>query len=461
MNTIRIAFRNMARQRKRSILLGAAIAFGVLIVTLVNGFTAGLLGNVKENLSHLIGGHVFVLGSEVTDSGRLVSVIRDEGALSQAVAEAGIEPASLARRSNAFATLLFGPNDTMQRIEGVNWAEEPDTFESLGADIDFEEWISAEDAIVLPTTTAKELDVRTGDMVLAKMTTVTGQQNVGEFRVAAIVQGDSLFGFSSAFAHMSYLNSLLGISDGQYQIFSMYLTDMEDMDRVGDALHGSLSTLADVEARISRSTSSPMGMMRSAASGEGTESEDNAAMSMGPAGAMGMGNFTDERWEGTRYGLYTLNDVMEPLSQLVGILNTVSLAVFIILLLITMVGILNTFRMIMIERTREIGTMRSVGMQRGGVRNIFLLEALFVALAGTLAGLALAGIISAVFSLVRFSDAGLLAMFLRDSRMSIVLQAPQVIGSTLIIAALSLAAAFLPARKASRMDPAVALRTHY
>ncbi|MQY77227.1 MAG: FtsX-like permease family protein [Spirochaeta sp.] len=66
---------------------------------------------------------------------------------------------------------------------------------------------------------------------------------------------------------------------------------------------------------------------------------------------------------------------------------TAGLVVFILLLVITMVGITNTFRMIMLERTREIGTMRALGMQRGSVRNIFLSEALFIAIGALYAGL--------------------------------------------------------------------------
>ena len=51
MRNLRIAFRNLSRQKKRSFLLGGAIAFGVLIITLVNSFTAGLVENIQEILS--------------------------------------------------------------------------------------------------------------------------------------------------------------------------------------------------------------------------------------------------------------------------------------------------------------------------------------------------------------------------------------------------------------------------
>ena len=55
MKSILIAFRNLNRQKKRSFLLGGAIAFGILIITLINGFTGSFVKNVGENFSHLLG----------------------------------------------------------------------------------------------------------------------------------------------------------------------------------------------------------------------------------------------------------------------------------------------------------------------------------------------------------------------------------------------------------------------
>ena len=65
-----IAFRNLNRQKKRSYLLGGAIAFGVLIVTLIDGFSGAFMQNVSENFSNIAAGHVFVEGSEKTASGQ-------------------------------------------------------------------------------------------------------------------------------------------------------------------------------------------------------------------------------------------------------------------------------------------------------------------------------------------------------------------------------------------------------
>ena len=72
---IKIAFRNTVRQKKRSYLLGGAIAFGFLIITLLNGFTSGLVVSVKENFSGIFGGHIFITGEEITERGSIVGKI--------------------------------------------------------------------------------------------------------------------------------------------------------------------------------------------------------------------------------------------------------------------------------------------------------------------------------------------------------------------------------------------------
>ena len=57
---------------------------------------------------------------------------------------------------------------------------------------------------------------------------------------------------------------------------------------------------------------------------------------------------------------------------------------------IIVIGIMNTMWIAIRERTREIGTLRAIGMQRRGVLRMFLLESLMLGLFGTIAG-ALAG----------------------------------------------------------------------
>ena len=55
----KIALRNLSRQKRRSILLGGALAFGMFILVVVNGVTGGLVMSLQKNFSAMICGSYF------------------------------------------------------------------------------------------------------------------------------------------------------------------------------------------------------------------------------------------------------------------------------------------------------------------------------------------------------------------------------------------------------------------
>jgi len=61
--------------------------------------------------------------------------------------------------------------------------------------------------------------------------------------------------------------------------------------------------------------------------------------------------------------------------------------IFAIVVIIAFMSIVNTMSMVVIERTREIGTLRSIGMQRPAVMWLFSFEGLLLALVGCALGL--------------------------------------------------------------------------
>jgi len=211
------------------------------------------------------------------------------------------------------------------------------------------------------------------------------------------------------------------------------------MDRYADAFHAELATSALVKER----------------GGE----EETRGMGMGPMAMFFSTKKSEETWTGVRYSVTTLNEMLSSVQQIVAVLNGVALGVLLVLFLIIMVGILNTFRMTMYERIREIGTMRAVGMQRRQVRNLFLLEALFLALGGAVAGIAVAGVVMGVLSLFDLGTNTPLFMLLRNGHFSFKVPVLRAVQNVAIIAVLTLAAAYLPARSAARLLPAQALRT--
>ena len=125
-----------------------------------------------------------------------------------------------------------------------------------------------------------------------------------------------------------------------------------------------------------------------------------------------------ETWSGVKYRVLTLNDYLQQVQQIVNVLNSASLVILLILFFIIMVGIMNTFRIIMYERIREIGTMRSIGMQRDEVRSLFLFEATLLAIGGVLAGIILALVIMGGVSLHNFGLNSPLFIILKNGHMT-------------------------------------------
>ncbi len=120
-------------------------------------------------------------------------------------------------------------------------------------------------------------------------------------------------------------------------------------------------------------------------------------------------------------------------------------------LLVCGVGITNAMLMSVAERYREIGTMKCLGALDSFIVKLFLLEASFQGLIGTIAGVAVGFLLSFITSLVSYG--GAVVHYFPVSKIL------GFIGlSVLIGLALSTLGAVLPATKAAKMEPVEAMR---
>lgn len=445
---VRIAFRNTFRHTRRAVLLGGAIAFGVMVITLLNAFTSGAADNIKKNLSYVTGGHIFVSGTELTESRREVGRIGDDHVLRAAIDETDPRITSIHRRSTAFGSLIFGSRTIMHEIQGVDFAQETQFEKGLQVRQGSVEDLTDPQALILPARSAERLGVEAGETLLVRLQTVTGQENVGEFRVVAIVEDTAGFGLAPAYTSLSYLNSLIGLDPSEYQMFTIFLADMKDIDAVADEVY---QGLLGERALVERPYAEPQSL---------DDLELEGAHALGQMFGQAVAAIAEEPWEGTKFFVLTLNEMMEPIVAAMRLIDSIALGIFVILLVITGVGILNTFRMVIIERTREIGTMRAFGMQKRTVRRIFLWEAAIISLGGGVVGLALAGLIAAVISRLTFTTPGL-EFFLDNGHITFAVTPSNLIVNLLVLLVMSLLAALLPANAAAKLQPAKALGTHY
>jgi ABC-type lipoprotein release transport system permease subunit len=140
-------------------------------------------------------------------------------------------------------------------------------------------------------------------------------------------------------------------------------------------------------------------------------------------------------------------------------LNMITFICVMLLFFIILIGVVNTLRMTIRERTREIGTVRAIGMQRGDVRNSFLIETGMLALISAAAGTLLA--FAAMWGLSQLSfkaEANPLGMLLVDGHIFFAPTPGPVMFFIVLIVGIAVATAYFPARRAAKLSAAEALR---
>jgi len=151
--------------------------------------------------------------------------------------------------------------------------------------------------------------------------------------------------------------------------------------------------------------------------------------------------------------IVTMGQVMTSISNLAASARALSLAIVLIAVLISAVGVMNSILMSIFERSQEIGMMRAVGASRRDVFRIILEETTILSLAGGVFGIFIATfgsklIETFVRSVMPFVPSGNLISF--DPLLAL--------GSVLFIMAIGLCVGLYPACKASKINPVEAIK---
>jgi len=158
--------------------------------------------------------------------------------------------------------------------------------------------------------------------------------------------------------------------------------------------------------------------------------------------------------ENKGYIVQSSNDIQKTITQFVNILQIMVGVLGLITLIASVFGVVNTQYISVLERTREIGLMKALGMSRRNINTLFILEAMWIGFIGGLIGI-VGGVLLGVLInpwLTEKLDLGAGNSLLQFSL-------PQMIILLLSLMFVAAMAGLLPARKASKLDPVEALRT--
>ena len=124
-------------------------------------------------------------------------------------------------------------------------------------------------------------------------------------------------------------------------------------------------------------------------------------------------------------------------------------------------GIVNTMLMSVLERTRELGMLMAIGMNRRKIFIMIMLESIFLSIVGGFAGMAVSGIVISItgktgINLVKYSE-GMEAVGY-SAYLFPTIDTQFFIMTTILIVLTGILSAIYPARKALKLSPVEALR---
>jgi putative ABC transport system permease protein len=154
------------------------------------------------------------------------------------------------------------------------------------------------------------------------------------------------------------------------------------------------------------------------------------------------------------YFVQTSEDIQATITQFVDILQILVGVFGVITVIASIFGIVNTMYISVLERTRQIGLMKALGMRGGHVSWLFRLEAAWIGFLGGALGALVAFLLGIAINPWLTETLGL-----GEGNSILVFNFVQILVLIVILVLVAIIAGWFPARKAARLDPIEALRT--
>lgn len=156
------------------------------------------------------------------------------------------------------------------------------------------------------------------------------------------------------------------------------------------------------------------------------------------------------------YMNYSYYQEVESIKGAFKIIKVILAVLGLIVLFVAAVGTVNTMTMVIYERTKSIGIMKSIGASRTNIHSVFMMQAAVIGFMGGIMGLVFSTI---NVNIIQFA----LKIFLQSKKVTqtvnITMPFWLILGSLAFSVVICIIAGVYPSRKASKMDPVQALNS--
>lgn len=154
------------------------------------------------------------------------------------------------------------------------------------------------------------------------------------------------------------------------------------------------------------------------------------------------------------YVAQSVQDTQDFLNQIIAVLQGIVAGFAVIAIIASVFGIINTMYISVLQRTREIGLMKALGMRSRDIGRLFRFEAAWIGFLGGAIGSVLAVALGVAIN-PWLSE----AIDLGEGNYLLLFNWVEIAGLIAALVIVSILAGWLPSRKAAKLDPIVALRT--
>ncbi len=352
-----IAFRSLLQHRLRSGLLGGAIGLVTAGLLLVTGVSVGINDTLLTSATTLMSGHINVGGFYKVTSGQSAPVVTNYKKVDAIIRREFPEIDYIVHRGRGWAKLVSDTASVQAGVGGIDITQEAGMKRVIVIKEGNIDDLQKLDAILLFEEQAEKLGVKVGDRITIAAQTPRGTNNTIDVTVVAVAKSIGMLSSWNTYVNIEQLRHLYQLNEDTTGALQVYLKDIKQVPAVRERLRKVLS-----------------------AEGYNLLDPDPRAF------FQKFDAVNHESWTGQKLDITTWEEETSFVKWIVQILSFFATAVIFILVVIIAVGIMMVVWISIRERTREIGTLRAVGMQRSSVLAMFVTEGFLLGLMGTLGG---------------------------------------------------------------------------